>query len=98
MNLFACPKFNRQAIRTGDTSMKSKALAQRETSTVPAPVVSKLASAGASLATHDDVIADSQIREFAYKLYEERRRVDGYDLQDWFEAESVLRERGKLAA
>jgi hypothetical protein len=37
-------------------------------------------------------------RELAYKLYEERGRVDGNDLKDWLEAETILRERGKLEA
>ncbi len=36
--------------------------------------------------------------ELAYRLYEERGRVDGFDLQDWMEAEAIIRERGKLAA
>ncbi len=41
---------------------------------------------------------ESQIRELAYRLYEERGRVDGYAEKDWFEAEAIIRKRGKLAA
>jgi hypothetical protein len=42
--------------------------------------------------------ADARIRELAYRLYEERGRVDGYALLDWLEAEAIVRQRGKLAA
>jgi hypothetical protein len=72
--------------------MKAKAHVQRETPTIPVPAVSKLASATARLASNNDVITDAQIQELAYKLYEEPGRV-GNDLQDWFEAEAILRER-----
>lgn len=42
--------------------------------------------------------ADARIRELAYRLYEERERVDGYALLDWLEAEAIVRQRGELAA
>jgi hypothetical protein len=84
--------------QTGGTAMKAKADAQRGTPTIPVPAVSKLTSASVSVATNNDAITDAQLQELAYKLCEERGRVDGNDLQDWFEAESILRERGKLAA
>ena len=29
----------------------------------------------------------------AYQLYELRGRIDGHDLEDWFQAESELRQR-----
>lgn len=29
----------------------------------------------------------------AYDLYEQRGRVDGYDLEDWFEAERIVTQR-----
>ena len=38
------------------------------------------------------------IRELAYRLYEERGRLDGRDLEDWLEAEAILQEEGKLVA
>lgn len=79
------------------TSMKTKAQSQPEVPDAPIPIVSKLAS-GASLQPNNVVITDGQIRELAYKLYEQRGRVDGSDLQDWFDAEAILRERGKKAA
>jgi hypothetical protein len=40
----------------------------------------------------------SNIRELAYRLYEERGRVDGRDLEDWLEAEAILQQEGKLVA
>lgn len=40
----------------------------------------------------------SNIRELAYGLYEDRGRVDGYDLDDWLEAEAIFQEKGKLVA
>jgi len=38
------------------------------------------------------------IRQLAYRLYEERGRVDGCDLEDWLEAEAILQQEGKLVA
>lgn len=78
--------------------MKTKIHSQPEMSAPPVPVISKLAFASASVATTIDVVTDTQIQQLAYKLYEERGRVDGSDQQDWFEAESILREHGKAAA
>jgi len=41
--------------------------------------------------TLDLTVTDEQrIRELAYQLYEERGRVNGYDIQDWPEAESIF--------
>ena len=34
-----------------------------------------------------------EIARFAYELYERRGRTDGYDQQDWFEAERLVRQR-----
>ena len=40
-----------------------------------------------------------QIRRRAYELYEERGRGDGYDLEDWLQAESeVTQQKVKTAA
>jgi len=41
---------------------------------------------------------EARIRELAYRLYEERGRRNGNDMQDWLEAESIIRERDKSAA
>ena len=38
------------------------------------------------------------VAEVAYRLYEERGRVDGYALEDWLEAETIVRLYQKLAA
>ena len=40
----------------------------------------------------------SRIRELAYQLYVQRGYVDGHDLEDWLEAEFIIRQGGKLAA
>lgn len=37
-----------------------------------------------------------EIARRAYELFEQRGRKDGYDLQDWFQAESELREYQRL--
>ena len=78
--------------------MKAKVHAQPEMPPAPIPVVSQLALAPAIVAEKSDAVTDTQIQELAYKLYEERGRLDGNALQDWLEAETILRERGKLAA
>lgn len=41
---------------------------------------------------------DSEIRLLAYKLYEERGRTEGQTLQDWLDAEAIIRQGGKVAA
>jgi hypothetical protein len=41
---------------------------------------------------------DAEIRELAYRLYEVRGRVDGREMEDWLEAESIIRQGGKFAA
>ena len=43
-------------------------------------------------------VNDAEIRELAFRLYEDRGRVDGHELEDWLEAESLIRQRGKFAA
>jgi hypothetical protein len=39
-----------------------------------------------------------KIRDLAYQLHVQRGCVDGRDVEDWLEAESILRQGGKLAA
>jgi len=34
---------------------------------------------------------EAQIRELAFGLYEERGRNDGHDVEDWLDAESIVR-------
>ena len=38
---------------------------------------------------------EEEIRTRAYELYEQRKRGDGHDLEDWLDAETEL--RGKTA-
>jgi len=48
--------------------------------------------------SRDDSEMQAQVRNLAYKFYEERGCVDGQDLQDWLKAESIIRKRGNFAA
>ena len=41
---------------------------------------------------------DLEVRELAYKIYEQRGRLDGQALQDWLDAEAIVRQGGKVAA
>jgi len=34
-----------------------------------------------------------EIARLAYRFYEERGRVDGYDVEDWLRAEALFREQ-----
>lgn len=77
--------------------MKTKATSHIDTPAVPIPVASKLVLSPLNAPKHD-AITETQIRELAYRLYEERGRIDGNDVQNWLEAETILRERGKLVA
>jgi hypothetical protein len=36
-----------------------------------------------------------EIRELAFKLYEARGRADGQDVQDWLQAEAIIRDGRK---
>ena len=40
----------------------------------------------------------SQVRDLAYQLYLQRGCVYGHDVEDWLEAESIVRQGEKLAA
>ncbi len=41
--------------------------------------------------------SEHEVRELAYRLYEERGRQNGHDLEDWLKAEAIIRERRKAA-
>jgi hypothetical protein len=41
---------------------------------------------------------ETKIRELAYSLYQQRGRVDGQDVQDWLDAEAIIRVKNNLAA
>jgi hypothetical protein len=69
-----------------------------QTSSTPLLASSSLLQMIGKHGEESHAVDDNQIRELAYRLYEERARIDGNDLQDWFEAESLLRGQSKLAA
>jgi len=37
------------------------------------------------------LLLEERIRKRAYELYEQRKRGDGYDVEDWLDAEAELR-------
>jgi len=79
--------------------MKAKTSVRSEMLALAMPAVSEpFLAFVASVAAKNDSVTHTEIRELAYKLYEVHGRVDGNDLQDWLEAETILRERGKLEA
>ena len=41
---------------------------------------------------------EKQIRELAFWLYQERGFTDGHHVEDWLEAEAIVRNRSKRAA
>ena len=43
-------------------------------------------------------VREEQIRELAFQLYVDRGRIEGQDLENWLEAEAILRGKGKMAA
>ena len=47
--------------------------------------------------TWSGTISQEAIARAAYELYERRGRIDGFDQQDWFEAERIVRQRGQRA-
>jgi Protein of unknown function (DUF2934) len=44
----------------------------------------------ANVATESHSNIEEEIRRLAYKLYEERGREDGHDLDDWLRAEAGI--------
>lgn len=43
-------------------------------------------------------LKEEEVRELAFRLYVNRGRVDGKALEDWLEAEKILRSKGTAAA
>lgn len=46
----------------------------------------------------DNKVKEEEIRALAFQLYLDRGRIEGQDLENWLEAEAILREKGKMAA
>jgi hypothetical protein len=69
-------------------------------STLESPILSVpiLSHAPSSVLEPKEEGRTSNIRELAYRLYEERGRLDGRDLEDWLEAEAILQQEGRLVA
>ena len=41
---------------------------------------------------------EGRIREVAFRLYEQRGYLDGHDVEDWLEAETIIRSQTKHIA
>jgi hypothetical protein len=68
-------------------------------STLESPILSvPILSHAPSSVLEPEEGGTSNIRELAYRLYEERGRLDGRDREDWLEAEAILQQEGKLVA
>ena len=65
--------------------------AQFQATNVAPLLMTDVASRGPSL-------KDAGIRELAFQLYEQRGRRDGHDLEDWLEAEAIIRSLTKQVA
>ncbi|HZQ17650.1 MAG TPA: DUF2934 domain-containing protein [Terriglobales bacterium] len=63
---------------------------------VATPDVTVLSVSSEISITEPDV--QSRIRDLAYQLYLQRGCVYGHDVEDWLEAESIVRQGEKLAA
>ena len=47
--------------------------------------------------SHSQTPTEEEIRDYAYHLFVQRGGVHGYDIDDWLEAESALRENIRKA-
>lgn len=83
----------RQKVQPQDLNVERLA-SPLESPTLPVPLLSIAASSEPEQAEE----RKSKIQELAFRLYEERGRVDGRDLDDWLEAEAILQQEGRLAA
>ena len=55
----------------------------------------------ASMDTQSNAMSEkdqTRVVELAYKLYEQRGRKDGQDLEDWFKAERRIMSQGRLSS
>lgn len=73
-------------------SLKSKSSSKPSASTRPSKKTVVKAAAGPGLAPSIHLPADmwERIAAKAYALFEQRGRIEGRDLQDWFDAEAIV--------
>jgi hypothetical protein len=84
---------NRRRTSKVASEASDRSPATQTTSTTSEEVLaSASASAGAALASQPTY---DEIAQAAYQRYLSRGGSDGYDLDDWIEAERELRERGR---
>ncbi len=53
---------------------------------------------GRAAVTRAPSVDTVEVAQVAYELFVRRGRLDGYDQQDWFEAERILRQRHARSA
>ncbi len=70
-----------EPIRNISSARGGRSLSKRKDQGSPTPV-------GEARATDDDIRA--RIEKLAYALYQQRGQQDGYDCQDWLEAERMV--------
>lgn len=84
----------RQNVRQQESSTEILA-STPESPSLSAPMLS---AAPRAVLEQAEAQRSSSIRELAYRLYEDRGRVDGRDLEDWLEAEAIFQQEGRLVA
>lgn len=86
-------------MRSGQNVHRQEPSGESLASTLDSPILSvPILSHAPSSVLEPEEGRTSNIRELAYRLYEQRGRLDGRDLEDWLEAEAILQQEGKLVA
>ena len=82
--------------RSAEPQLRSYENEQPAQVPVATPQVATLPVSSEISITEPDL--QSRIRDLAYQLYLQRGCVDGHDVEDWLEAESIICQGEKLAA
>src|SRR5262249_9058091 len=101
---WSCSRTMAKEKQPSTTATKKKTSRSKKTeisavSSTPTPAIEIAAAAPAHVTVmevngHIDIDA---IRRRAFQLYEERGRIHGYEVEDWFRAEQELRSEKKSA-
>ncbi len=79
--------------------MGSRVRAERKTAQLPAParVASQREAAGAQAGAASPMVSQADVAQVAYELFERRGGTPGHDVEDWLEAERIVRARRRAA-
>lgn len=79
--------------------MGSRVRAERKTAPLPAParLASQREAAGAQGRAVSPTVSQVDVAQVAYELFERRGCVSGHDVEDWLEAERIVRARRRTA-